>query len=279
MVTLTDAWNEAVTAGLLGTDRRDPPELPTGAVADVVADALGATPAERLLATVAALTAATRAGISPAPPCATLQPPDADHRPALPAAAARRWHGIVAHWPLLEPEFLAVATDAGWRPSPDVLVAMLGRARRSPFRRRAVLAFGGAVAHWLVDHLAELGAAGSGRPTRRDAAEDEPTAELAVPAELRAAFELPPGELAAVIVAGLHEGVFRWAHRSVLLNAVAAMPAAALPAVIAALTDGRTEQERRTAAGHDPAVPLGLWESLLELATVRQAMLEELERN
>ena len=55
---MSTVWAELVTTGLLGTDRRDPPDLPAGPVADVVADALDRTPAARLLTAVAATTCA-----------------------------------------------------------------------------------------------------------------------------------------------------------------------------------------------------------------------------
>ena len=38
--TLDDVWGALVSAALLGTDRRDPPALPDGLLADVVADAV-----------------------------------------------------------------------------------------------------------------------------------------------------------------------------------------------------------------------------------------------
>lgn len=266
-------WDELVTVGLLGTDRRDPPELPPGAVGDAVDDALAPTPAARLLTAVAAVTVARRAGITAGAPRPPLLGPDVDERPLLPIPAARRWHAIVANWPILEPEWLTAATASGWRPPPDVLVAMLRRTARTPARRAAVLAFGGSSAAWLVDHLPELG----GNPATKSA-DAESSPERTIPAGLRTAWALPPEEFAAVVVAGLHEGVFRWAHRGVLLNTVAAVPSTHLPALLGALVAGRAEQERRTGRGESAPVPLGLWESLIELADVRRGMLDELSR-
>jgi hypothetical protein len=132
--------------------------------------------------------------------------------------------------------------------------------------------FGGPVATWLVDHLPELAPAA----TRR-AGGEPPDAEPAVPAELRAAFAGPPAELATLMVSGLVAGRYRWAHRAVLLNAVATMPRASLPTLLAALRDGRDGQERLSHDGADLAAPLGLWTSLIELADVRHSMLLELE--
>jgi hypothetical protein len=89
-----------------------------------------------------------------------------------------------------------------------------------------------------------------------------------VPAELRAGFALAPPDFVALVVDGLRSGTFRWAHRAVLLNTIAEMPDSFLAPTIAALQAARSEA---------PDAPAGLWESLLELATVRLALLAELE--
>ena len=94
--TLTDVWHELVTTGLLGTDRRDPPELPPSRLADTVADALPTTPQGRLLATVAATVVARRCGATPLPARPLLIPPDPDDRPLLPAAVVDRWRQVVS---------------------------------------------------------------------------------------------------------------------------------------------------------------------------------------
>lgn len=271
---MSAAWEALVTAGLLGTDRREAPELPPGPVADVVADALDATPAGRLLTAVAATVVARRCGVVPSAPRPLLQPPPDDDRPLLPAAAARRWHGIASYWPVLEPEWIATATTSGWRPSADVLVAMLQRSRRSPERYAAAVEFGGPLAAWLTDQLPDDLPAPAGRARPYESMVD------AIPAELSAGFELPAPEFAAVVATGIHEGMFRWAHRTVLLNAIAAMPASFLDDMVAALAAGRAAHEERARAGEAPPsgapTPLGLWESLIELAAIRRDMLVEL---
>ena len=156
MVALADTWDELVTAGLLGTERRDPPELPAGLLADTVADVQRTTPQGRLLAAVAATVVAQRCGATPLPPRPLLLPPEPDHRPLLPTAAVERWQMIVSSWPVLEAEWLGRAASGGWRPAPDVLVALLRRHRRTPVLARAVLAWGGPAAAWLVDHIPDL---------------------------------------------------------------------------------------------------------------------------
>jgi hypothetical protein len=268
MVQLADTWDELVTVGLLGTDRRDPPELPAGLLADTVADAQRTTPQGRLLAAVAATVVAQRCGATALQPRPLLMPPDPDDRPVLPQAAAGRWKLIVSNWPVLEAEWLAVAAARGWRPAPDVLVALLRRHRRSQVLADAVLAWGGAQAAWLVDHLPDL------EPTGTTVA--PPTGAirpLPVPAEIEPLLGGDAGSLAAALTNGLISGAFRWSHRAVLLNVVARMNATSLPTVIAALRSGRDVLDE---AG-DEAAPLALWEALIELATTRVEMLVELQ--
>ena len=135
--TLADTWDELVTVGLLGTDRRDPPELPPGPLADTVADALRPTPAGPLAGRRRRHGRRPALRRHPLPPRPLLQPPEPDDRPLLPHGCRRRaGRSIVAEWPVLEAEWLAVAAASGWRPAPDVLVAMLRRHRRSPVARR-----------------------------------------------------------------------------------------------------------------------------------------------
>lgn len=294
----TDVWGDLVTVGLLGTDRREPPELAPGPVGDVVADAVRSTPHGRLLASVSAMVVARRCGAQPLPSRPPLMSPPADSRPMLPVAAAQRWTEIVAHWPVLEPEWLAVASARGWRPSPDVLVALIRRHRRSPFVAAAVVAFGGSVASWLVEHLPDLAPYDTGRPASALAE----TRTLPVPADLNRLLDGPADVLADAVVTGLTNGTFKWSHRAVLLNAIARLPRRSLDVVIAALELGREAIEcggpgsgatgaplsrgpkslrpksDRPKSGATGGAPLSLWESLIELATVRRSMLDELDR-
>jgi hypothetical protein len=267
-LTLAETWHELVTVGLLGTDRRDPPALPSGPLADTVADALRPTPQGRLLTAVAATVVARRCGATPLPPSPALLPPESDDRPTLPPCAAVRWHRIVTDWPVLEAEWLAVAAAAGWRPAPDILVAMLRRHRRSPLLAGAVLAWGGARAAWLVDHVPDLAPSDSQPPPPRG--ELRP---LPVPAELELLLHGAGDELAATLVAGLASGAYRWSHRAVLLNVVARVDPLALPTVIAALRAGRDH----VAEADDDAAPLSMWEAMIELAEARGEMLAELK--
>jgi hypothetical protein len=271
--TLVETWNELVTVGLLGTDRRDPPPLPPGPLADTVADALRSTPQGRLLAAVAATTVARRCGATPLPPRPPLLAPPPDNRPLLPPAAAARGQAIGTNWPVLEPEWLAVAAASGWRPAPDVLVAQLRRHHRSPLLAGAVIAWGGPLAAWLIEHVADL--APGGDPSPRPGPGD--LRSLPVPAEVEPLLHGDADALATALSAGLSAGAYRWSHRAVLLNVVARMDAASLPTVAAALRAGRNAlYEASSSGGGDDAAPLALWEAMIELADARAEMLTEL---
>jgi hypothetical protein len=186
----------------------------------------------------------------------------------LPETAARRWYAIVAHWPVLEPEWLAAATGHGWRPSPDVLVAMLRRHRRSA-ASAPVMAFGGPVASWLIEHEPGL------RPFRWPA--DQTPARLPpVPAELEPLLDEHASSFAAAIAERLASGHYKWSHRAVLLNAVSRVRRGALGEFIAVLETAREALEQHRDPESQPP-SWSLWESLLELAVVRHDMLAELE--
>jgi hypothetical protein len=270
MTSLADTWTELVTVGLLGTDRRDPPPLPPGPLADTVADALRPTPQGRLLAAVAGATVARRCGATPLPPRPALLPPPPDDRPLLHPTAVARWRRIVTDWPVLEPEWLAVAAARGWRPAPDVLVAMLRRHQRSPLLASAVIAWGGSLATWLIEHVADLGPAGVAAPTSAFA----DVRPLPVPAEVEPLLHGTADALATAVTSGLRSGTYRWSHRAVLLNVVARMDAASLPVLGAELRVGRDGLHE---VGDDGA-PLALWEAMIELVDARVEMLDELRR-
>ncbi|MFJ7076034.1 DUF5691 domain-containing protein [Streptomyces sp. NPDC098781] len=148
------AWEELVTAALLGTDRRTPPGGTPGREAP-----------EALLDAAAAETVRRRAGLRPAG--AAQRPPQApeDPRPALPPAATRRLAMLLSDRPggsgggrrgtapdLVEllPEWLATANHRGFGPRPEVLPALLDAARGRTDLRPAALTFAGPRAVWLA---------------------------------------------------------------------------------------------------------------------------------
>lgn len=147
------AWEELVTAALLGTDRRTPPGGAPGREAPVA-----------LLDAAAVETVRRRAGLRPARAAERPEPAAEDPRPALPAAAARRLALLLANRPgtgsgrrgtapdLMEllPQWLAAANARGFAAPPQALPALLDAARGRTDLRPAALAFAGPRAVWLA---------------------------------------------------------------------------------------------------------------------------------
>ena len=169
----------------------------------------------------------------------------------------------MAEWPVLEAEWLGVAAAAGWRPPADVLVGLLRRHRRQPAAAAAVMAFGGPGASWLVEHVPDL----APPPVRAAVDAGRFEAPLPVAPELEPFVDRPGPALVDHLVRGLDDGTFRWAHRTVVLNAIARMPADGLAAAIEALARRRPDGDGGQVA---------MWEALGELAAARRAMLDEL---
>ncbi|MFJ8536248.1 DUF5691 domain-containing protein [Streptomyces sp. NPDC093591] len=148
------AWEELVTAALLGTDRRTPPGCAPGREAPAA-----------LLDAAAVETVRRRAGLRPARAAQRPQPAPEDLRPKLPPAAARRLAMLLADRPgaagggrrgtapdLMEllPQWLATANERGFAPPPQSLPALLDAARGRTDLRPAALAFAGPRAVWLA---------------------------------------------------------------------------------------------------------------------------------
>ncbi len=256
---LTEHWHELVTVALLGTDRREPPAPPPGALADVVDDAVAPTASVRMLTAVAGCVAARRAGLRPLPPAPPLAPPERDERPLLPAAAARRWRESIPAWPVLEDEWLAVAERRGWRLPPDVLVGLLRRHRTDALRRARVLRMGGAAAAWLLELQPQLRSTSKRRPPPGI---DDPLPALAVPPDLVDLLDAAPDVVVPAVLGGLRAGRYDLTHRAVLVNLVARVRTDALlpagrrprvarrPAVLARRTLPLARRARRDARPH-----------------------------
>ncbi|WP_369272932.1 DUF5691 domain-containing protein [Streptomyces sp. R11] len=147
------AWEELVTAALLGTDRRTPPGCAPGQEAPLA-----------LLDTAAVETVRRRAGMRPTLAAQRPRPAPEDPRPALPSAAARRLGMLLTDRPgvgggrrgtapdLMEllPQWLATANDRGFAPPPQLLPALLDAARGRTDLRPAALTFAGPRAVWLA---------------------------------------------------------------------------------------------------------------------------------
>lgn len=262
-MSVAEHWRELVTTAMLGTDRRDPP-APEGPLADLVDDALRATPSERMLAQVGATTAVRRAGVVAGPPIAGLQRPADDGRPIIVPAAVDRWHHIVVSWPVLEDEWMLTVVNNGWRVAPELVPELLRRHRNDPVRRaRADVAIG-PLAPWLVAHLPDLAV----RPARPSPESVGELPELPIPLELEALLHAPPARAAHTIAAGVEDGRFAHAHRAVLVNLVARVRPDSLADIARALDT------------IEPASPgYGLASALADLARTRGHMLDELRRS
>lgn len=260
---LDELWAALVTASLLGTDRRDPPAPPAGPLGDLVADAVAATPSERMLDTVAAVVAARRAGFVPGAPADRLAPPEPDHRPMCPLAAVRTYDEVVSDWSVLEDEWVLAVVRGGWRLPPDVLVAALRRHRGDPVRRARVARAAGPLAPWLVDHVPALASRSAGTTVPATAVDDLP--DLPVPPEWAELLHADAHTFARRLVPAFAAGRIGAPHRAVLVNLLARCRPEVLEHAAAAL---------RGVDALSPSATLA--HSLAELAALRARMLAEL---
>lgn len=250
-------WRELVTAAMLGTDRRDPPDPPAGPVADVVADAMRPDAAARMLAAVGAVAAARRSAFVPGQVAPGLQPPEAEERPWCSAAAVATWRRVIAEWPALEDEWVLTMVDQGLRLAPDALVELLQRHRSDGVRRARVMLAGGSTAMWVVAHVPEL-APGSQRSVDADSVTSLP--ELPIPPELEELISLDAHSFSTALAEGFESGAYGRPDRAVLINLIArCRPAVLLDAA---------EALERTHIGQALA--------LADMARLRHRMLTEL---
>jgi hypothetical protein len=267
---VTTHWEQLVTVALLGTDRRDPPEFP-GPVADLVADAMRPSPAERMLAEVAAVTAIRRGGLVPLAPATPLPRPSVDDRPECPRRASDRWRHLVVSWPVLEDEWMIALIERGWRVDPELVAPMLARHRRDPARWQRAVVGAGPLAEWLVGFVPTLavtnGGRGGGSIVERDGVVGLELPDLPIPDDLRALRTASGTEVGEVVAAGLVAGRFGPAHRIVLVNLLARVPA-----------DGLADIETALRSVQNAAIDFPLAASLLDITHTRRSMLLELAR-
>lgn len=260
-----DLWRELVTASLLGSDRRDPPDA-GGPLGALVADATRTDPSSRMLATVAACVAVRRAGVRPGPAAGSLQPPGHDDRPVCPPAAVERWRHVASAWPVLEDEWMLTCIRHGWRAAPEVVPTMLRRHRRHAVRRARVVVAAGPVADWLTDLVPEL--APTGHAASLTPAESERLGELPdlpVPPDLVELLDATGAEVGGRIAVGIETGDLAEPHRAVLVNVLARC----VPGGLGDVADVLEAVDRRA-----PGRALAL--SLVDLARTRRRMLDEL---
>lgn len=261
--TVAEYWREMVTVALLGTDRRDPPAPPGGPLADLAADDPQPTPSQRLLQQVAGCTVAQRAGMLPSASAVPVAPPADDPRPVTPPAASATWHRITDDWAVLEDEWLLAVIHSGRRLAPELVVPVLGRYRTDATRHARALVAAGPLGAWMIEWAPRL-ACTAKQPAVMEAIGELP--ELAIVPDLQSVLWASPAQAARTIAAGLSSGVFGISHRAVLINLVARIQPASLPALAEAI-------------GHvDPSQPtIGLAFALADLARLRHQMLTELE--
>jgi hypothetical protein len=137
------AWDDLVSAALLGTQRRriDPAGLPA-AVRPLVAGE----PEVALLTAAAVLTNYRRAGYTPARPDKRLPVAERDDRPLVPPAARRRLLRLPAE---LLGEWLQAVHGKGMRLPPEHLPALAETARTRPALRAPLVAVAGPAGSWL----------------------------------------------------------------------------------------------------------------------------------
>jgi hypothetical protein len=257
IVSLDDYWRELVTVAMLGTDRRDPPDAPPGPVADLVDDVLRPDGASRMLAAVAAVAAARRAGFTPRPTVSPLQPPAHDHRPMCSTDAVTTWRRLIAEWPVLEDEWVLTVVEQGLRLAPDALVELLARHRGDGVRHARVLSAAGPAASWVIDHFPEL-ARSSTREVSVESVVSLPT--LPIPPELAELVSVDAHTFSTQLAAGFASRGFGPPDRAVLVNLIARCR----PAV---LLDAAESLER---------THVGLALALADMARLRHRMLTEL---
>ncbi len=256
-------WREMVTVALLGTDRRDPPAPPSGGLADLAADDPQPTPSQRLLQQVAACTVVRRAGVVAGPPVPTVAPPAADARPVTPPSTTFTWRRVVADWPVLEDEWVLAVIRAGRRLAPDVVPPLLGRHRTDATRHARALVAAGPLGHWMIDWSPRLACTAKQQPVAEMLAE---LPELPIVPELVPLLSAPPAQVARTLADGLNNASFGSSHRAVLVNLLARVRPASLPAIAQALDRVNTSS---------PSIGVAL--ALSDLAHLRHHMLTELE--
>ncbi|MFD3621392.1 DUF5691 domain-containing protein [Streptomyces sp. NPDC058676] len=220
------AWEDLVTAALLGTERRTPPGSAPGREAPVA-----------LLDAAAVETVRRRAGLRPGRAARCPEPAARDPRPPLPAAAARRLAMLLADRPgtggggrrgtapdLMEllPQWLAAANSRGFAAPPEMLPALLDAARGRTDLRPAALAFAGPRAVWL--------------------ARLNPDWRFALRATPGGGAALPPSEDTGQIQQLWQEGLF--AERVALLSAIRAREPAAARELLASTWSTERAEDR-----------------------------------
>lgn len=146
------AWNDYVTAALLGAEKATPPALPT-----VIEPALGDTTAlereARFLTQAGALSLWRRAGWKPTRNESAVRSSEPEAtKPVNRASAAHLRTMLGGRCAAVLPEWLGEAARLARHVPPEFLPALLDRARQDRALRPLAMAAGGRRAHWLATH-------------------------------------------------------------------------------------------------------------------------------
>lgn len=252
-------WSELLAVGLLGTDRRPPPQVPSGPLADLAADLAEPTPPAHLLHQLGAATVLQRAAFTPLPP--TVRSPQfaSDDRPPTPPTAETTFRRIVHQWPVLLHEWLHRVVDNGWRLGPELVVPAFLATRSNPPLSALVRSATGPSAEWMIELWPSL-------VPRRRAPAAAPY-ELPLTAELGALLTAQPEQAAAELFEALVSARLGSSHRAVLVNFIATVPVASLAPIARALNADYPTRPIARLAG-----------DLADLAELRHLAIAELER-
>lgn len=258
---MLEHWDDLVAVAMLGTDRRIPPDAPEP-IADIVDDTVRERPSERMLAQVAAMVAARRAGVLPGAPMRRLVPAPVDDRPIIVPAAVERWFHVTTSWPVLEDEWMLELIRSGRRLPPELVPDVLQRHRNDVVRRTRAVVACGPIADWLVELVPELAGRADG-PVDVEALGELP--DLPIPADLAVLLGATGPEASASLVGAIADGDLVHAHRAVLVNLLARIRRESLADI-----------ERGLAAIGPSSPAFALASVLADLAGTRRRMLDEL---
>jgi hypothetical protein len=164
---------------------------------------------------------------------------------------------------VLEDEWVLAVIQSGRRLAPELVVPLLARHRTDAIRHARALVAAGPLGRWMIEWSPRLACAAKSAVVIEAVGE---LPELAIVPDLLPVLLAPPAQAARTIADGLSSGAFGISHRAVLVNLVARINPASLPALGEAI-------------GHvDPSQPsIGLAFALADLARLRHQMLAELQ--
>ncbi len=149
------AWKDYVTAALIGAEKTAPPPLPA-AVQAPLDPAASLDPTTRFLTHAGALALWRRAGFTPPTTTTEIKPAEAETTREINRTSAAHLRMMLGKdLAILLEEWLQEAARRGRHITPDLLPALLDRARAHRVLRPAVAAAGGQRAKWLAAHNPE----------------------------------------------------------------------------------------------------------------------------